>query len=224
MSAPTDTTAAASGLTLASATSSLATLANETLQGLWRQVTDALQVKAVLLDALPALIDQYGSAAATLAADWYDDYRATADISGRFLAIPAEVGDRGADELVGWGISPLFSAEPDVEAAKTRIEGGLQRRIANVARDTVIDSAIADPAAEGWQRVGVGSCAFCQMLIARGSVYSEKTADFGSHDHCHCSAVPAFGGQPRPVKPYQPTSRRITDADRARVRKYLRTH
>jgi hypothetical protein len=62
------------------------------------------------------------------------------------------------------------------------------------------------------------------MLIARGAVYTEVTADFASHDHCNCSAVPAFGGQPLAVKPYTPSSKNITDADRARVREYLRTH
>jgi hypothetical protein len=62
------------------------------------------------------------------------------------------------------------------------------------------------------------------MLIGRGAVYSEATADFAAHDHCKCSAVPAFDGEPRPVKPFTPSLREATDADRARVREYLATH
>jgi hypothetical protein len=30
------------------------------------------------------------------------------------------------------------------------------------------------------------------MLIGRGAVYSEATADFQSHDHCNCQAEPAW--------------------------------
>ena len=37
-------------------------------------------------------------------------------------------------------------------------------------------------------------------------------------------AVPAFKGEPRPVKPFTPSARGSTDADRARVHEYLRTH
>ena len=45
-----------------------------------------------------------------------------------------------------------------------------------------------------------------------------------AHDHCHCSAVPAWSGEPRPVKPYTPSARKATDADRARVRDWIATH
>jgi hypothetical protein len=69
-----------------------------------------------------------------------------------------------------------------------------------------MSSAVADPGASGWQRTGSGtSCTFCRMLIGRGGVYSEATADFASHDHCNCSATPAWVDQPRPVKPYTPS-------------------
>lgn len=76
----------------------------------------------------------------------------------------------------------------------TLIGGGLQRTIANQHRGTVTASSIADPKARGWRRVGSGvSCDFCQMLLGRGAVYIEETADFATHDHCNCSAEPDFG-------------------------------
>jgi hypothetical protein len=97
----------------------------------------------------------------------------------------------------------------------------MQRRIANFSRDTITGSSIADPKAQGWERVGNGECAFCSMLIGRGAVYSEASADFEPTT----TAAPRPRFQRRiPVKPYTPTSRDITDADRARVREYLRTH
>lgn len=205
--------------------SSLAVLANNDLAALWRQVSTAVQAREALQDVLPALVMTYGLAAATIAADWYDEARDEAAVAGRFFAIPADVDESGADVLARWGVDPLFKAEPDWDAAKSLIAGGLQRRIANGARQTVALSSVEDPGADGWQRVGDGkTCAFCSMLIGRGAVYSERTADFASHDHCGCGAAPAFKGQPRPVKPYTPSLRTASKADKARVREYLRTH
>src|SRR5690606_3304621 len=106
----------------------------------------------------------------------------------------------------------------------TLVAGGVSRIIADADRGSITRSSIEDPASDGWQRQGAGSCAFCAMLIGRGAVYSEATADFASHDHCRCSAVPAWSGQPRPVKPFTPSTRHATDADRRRVREYLRSH
>lgn len=180
-------------LQLRSAVAGLATLANGDLNGLWRAVSTAVQARDALRDVLPALVDKYGAASATIAAEWYDDLRAKKGVRGRFTAIPADLGSAGADALAGWGVGPLFAAEPDWTAAQALIAGGLQRRIANYSRATITGSAIADPKARGWQRVGDGaSCEFCSMLLSRGSVYSEATASFEAHDHCGCGAEPAW--------------------------------
>jgi hypothetical protein len=196
--------------------------ARRDLDALWREVSSAAQARVALMDILPALVRTYGSAAATLAAAWYDDARLKAGIAGTFEAIPVEAGDRGAQALAGWATSQAS----DMGALQTLVLGGLQRRIADHMRGTIADSSVADPGATGWAREGNGGCTsgFCDMLIARGAVYTEAGADFASHDHCQCYAVPAFKGEPRPVKAYTPTLRNVSDADRARVRDYLRTH
>lgn len=151
----------------------------------------AAQSETVLRDVLPDLIDTYGAAAGTLAADWYDDLREKREIPGRFTAIPADIPDAGAQALVGWALAEVADPQ-DVTAFRSLIEGGTQRRIANFSRQTVMGSAVADPKARGWQRVGAGECDFCAMLIGRGAVYSEASADFQSHDHCNCGAEPAW--------------------------------
>lgn len=204
----------------------LEALAATDLRVLFRDFDSAEALRDAAMDLLPQLVAVYGVAAATLAADWYDEVREADEVRGRFRAIPAEVDpdQAGTDELARWGVAPLFRPEPDTSAARVLIEGGLQRRIANASRHTLTRSAVEDPRAAGWQRVGSGECAFCAMLIGRGAVYTERGADFASHDHCNCSAVPAFDGRPRPVRPFTPSQRNITDADRARVREYLRTH
>lgn len=190
------------------------------LNVIWRQVETAEQAGTALFDILPDLIDTYGLAAGTLAADWYDDLRETEGIGGSFTAIPADVRNAGAAELVGWATSTAT----DLPSLRSLIEGGTQRRIANFSRQTITGSSYADPKAQGWQRVGNGECAFCSMLIGRGITYSEASADFASHDHCRCSAAPEFVGEPKPVKPYSPSTRNISDADRARARAWMKAN
>lgn len=210
---------------LHSAVARLAGLADADADAVWRQVSTAAQAREALAEILPAIIDKYGTAAATLAAEWYDQHRASLDIAGGFRAAPVDLGDRGAEALAGWAVTPLFAESPAWDAAKVRLSGGLQRRIADMSRETVMRNSVADPHATGWQRVTDGNgCAFCVMLAGRGAVYSEASADFASHDKCGCGAVPAFDGLPKPVKPYTPSPRNITDADRARVREWIASH
>jgi hypothetical protein len=171
----------------------LARLAEGDLSVLFRDVSDASRVKTSLVDMLPQLVTMYGSAAASLGADWYDELRAQAEVRGRFQAIVAELPDVGRTAaLAGWSVGPLFGAAPDAPAALSMASGGLQRIIFNADRETVAGSAIADPKARGWQREGVGECDFCAMLIGRGAVYSEASVQFDSHDRCRCIGVPVF--------------------------------
>jgi hypothetical protein len=201
----------------------LTTLASRDLTSLWSRLERAADAAEPLRDILPSLIDLYGAAAGTIAAEWYDDLRAKDEIKGRFLAIPSEAPADGSAALVGWALSRT----EDLAAFQTLIEGGLQRRIDNRARGTVMGSSVADPQSDGWQRVSRGKCngGFCDMLAGRGAVYrTESSATFGAHDHCHCVAVPAWSDREVSVKPYTPTLRNVTDADRARVREWIASH
>lgn len=173
--------------TLRRDTASLVTLADRDLARLWQLVAQGASAETALRDLLPAIVTQYGQAGAALAAEWYDDQRLKVGAKGRFTALPAEAGDRGAQALIGWGLSTAA----DDAALRTLILGGVQRRIANSLRDTITTSSVQDPGARGWMRVGDGnSCEFCSMLLGRGAVYTEATADFAAHDHCGCMAVP----------------------------------
>jgi hypothetical protein len=168
--------------------STLVDLADRDLNALWGQLDSAAEAGDALNDVLPALIATYGSAAATISAEWYDDLRAERAVAGRFAAIPAEIGDPGVPALVGWAAETADG----FDTFQSLILGGLQRRIFNHSRQTVAGSAIADRAAQGWRRVGVGGCGFCSMLLGRGAVYTEASVDFEAHDHCRCGAEPAF--------------------------------
>jgi hypothetical protein len=165
----------------------LTVLAERDLATVWRQVTTPAQARAALGDVLPDLIADYGLAAGALAADWYDDARDAAEIRGRFQAVLAEPPE-DASSLIRWASREAVS----LETMPTLVLGGVQRRVVNTARGTVMRSSIADPKARGWMRVGTGRCDFCRMLIGRGAVYTESTVDFHAHDHCGCGAAPAW--------------------------------
>lgn len=185
------------------AVADLTTLARRDLAAFWALVQglSAEQVRDALMDVLPELGGAYGDAAAALAADWYEDVREASQARGSFspvLASPPEPARWEA--LARWGVDPLFAEQPDAATALAKVSGGLQRSIADQHRLTVVESSIADPAASGWRRVGVGdSCRFCRMLIDRGHVYTEASVQFKSHDNCACCAAPSFASNVRKV-------------------------
>lgn len=169
-------------------------LAERDLVLIWAKFDSADVARDGLMEVLPRLVAIYGSAAATLGADWFDEMRDAAQVKGSFRAIPAELPDVDrTDALARWGVSPLFKAEPDFASALTLVSGGLQRIVADADRESITRSSVADPRARGWQRVGSGSsCEFCSMLLGRGAVYTEATAAFVSHDHCNCGSEPVW--------------------------------
>lgn len=215
----------------------LTTIATRDLRALWARLDglSAAQTRDALMDMLPAIGDGYGAGAAALAADWFDDLREEAEMSGRFLAEPSEDVDAerwGA--LARWGTSPIFADERDAPSGESRaaalalVAGGLQRTVADRHRLTIVDNSIRDPQAAGWRRVGVGgSCGFCRLLIDRGGVYTEASVTFRSHDHCNCAASPVWGDRLVKVspEPFRQSQRRRSDAtkakDNARARAYI---
>lgn len=118
----------------------------------------------------------------------------------------------------------------DFTWVQDRIIAGTQRVVSDQARETVIASSLADRQARGWKRLssGGGDCAFCALLIGRGAVYRASSVKFGAHDHCDCVAAPVFAdesvGQPISVNDYKPSGRSVTDADRARVRAWMKVN
>lgn len=179
-----------------------------------------LKQEAALFDLIPDIVQTYGQAAATIGADWYDTRREELAVRKRFTALVPDLGDLGGKSLVGWAAQ---TATDDVTLASL-LQGGVQRRVLDYGRQTVMQSSFADPSSKGWERQSAGGCSFCAMLEGRGAVYSEASADFASHDNCRCQAVPVFTGQAKPVKPYTPSERVANDTDRARVRAWLKAN
>ena len=223
------------------AVADLTTLARRDLAAFWALVQDwpADQIRDALMDVLPALGDQYGDAAAELAASYFETARDRANARGSFAAVLPERPERARWEaLARWGVDPLFAAEPDATAALSRVSGGLQRSIADQHRLTIVESSIADPAASGWRRVArAGACGFCKVLADRRSdgengVYTEASVQFKSHDNCSCMASPSWASNVTKVigVPFRYSQKKASwSAERkarenARMRDYIKSN
>lgn len=181
------------------------------------------QQRLEMLDAVPGVVAYYADGSSALAADFYDDERERASARGRFQAEPVVV-DRTEKlrRAIVWAAEPLFA--PAGESVVERLAPIVQLETARPYRDTITTNRHRDKAAVGWYRVAEGGCRFCRMLAGRGAVYREQTARFASHKNCHCTAAPAFDTHEGPeasVIQYVASKKRITDADRERVRAYL---
>lgn len=151
------------------------------------------RVRDELLAFTPTLTTRYGVATASVAADFYDAMRATEGIAGRFLATPAAPFAVAAVRArVRYAASHLFTDNPI--GTRDLLDGALKRYVLQPGRETILLSAEADPAAEGWHReTRPGACRFCRALAAKGGVYhSARTAAFAAHDDCQCVAVPSW--------------------------------
>lgn len=223
----------ASHLAQRQALKDLNTMARADLEAVWPVLTQgsATELRDGLADVLPALGNGYGNAAAQLGATYYEDLRDLSGAKKPFDPVLPDLPDEGRwGALANWSTvglrdqekalwearledqflgkaNPALGKDPGEDArwavAMEKVYGGLQRSIADQHRLTVVQSSLADPAAQGWARVGVGgSCEFCTMLIGRGEVYSDTTVAFRTHDHCNCSAAPAFSNLLSPPKTF----------------------
>lgn len=90
----------------------------------------------------------------------------------------------------GRGKARVVARDESFEAAA----GAASRHVLTGGRKSLLTVLEADPVAVGWARVTDGDpCAFCAMLASRGVVYgSAAAAGFSAHDHCACTAEPAY--------------------------------
>ena len=133
-----------------------------------------------------AVVAKWGLAAATSAAEHYDQVRAAQRITGRFRAVPA---DPVAREITDKAVESAFKADPaavDTTAAlpveqrvPDRLNDSVGRHVLQPARDTIVANGAKDPAKpKGWARVPTSDrpCAFCVLMASRTHLYSSKRA------------------------------------------------
>jgi len=159
-------------------------------------------------DAMVVLVQLRAIESATLAASYYEQFRAV-DAPGRaartaarvaLAAPPAAAQIRTAVSATARaGVFRALRAGKPYEAAMqnglVEVSGAVSRLVLQSGRDTIQEELLRDPAALGWARVAsANACAFCAMLASRGPVYKEETVDFEAHDHCTCGSEPVYEG------------------------------
>ncbi|MFJ3839466.1 hypothetical protein ACIPY6_28720 [Streptomyces sp. NPDC090054] len=172
----------------------------------------------VWMDAVRALIEQYGAASAVVSADSYGQQREAAQAAGRYEAEPASGPPaEQVEKSLRWATKDLWDTEAEQEPfevrlaqAEQRAEAVAQKLVADQGRATTRQAVDRDRGAIAYARAAaLGGCAFCKLMASRGAVYknartagrdaNEKFTGSASvvkfHDNCHCVIVPVFRGQ-----------------------------
>jgi hypothetical protein len=154
-------------------------------------------VRDALLEFMPILTDQYGSVAATMAADWYDELRAGSRASGRFRALAApSVPTEAVEEKVRYLASHLWT--PDPAGMLGALLTAADKYVKQPGRDTMASNARREGARFARVPTGKKTCSFCLILASRDAVYSTKQAagdrrNTGKgdsfHGKCDCQVV-----------------------------------
>lgn len=150
---------------------------------LW-QVKDlpVAEVRDLLIQVMPEVVEPVMQASGDLAATWYEDLRREVGARGSFYASsPAASVERARmDAVARWAVDPLVptaASAGDPDAVLRRLAGATQRMIFDAARGVVEGNAMRDPVKVGYQRMArPGCCAFCGMLASRGAVYSSASS------------------------------------------------
>ncbi|MER7733682.1 hypothetical protein ABTX80_22580 [Streptomyces erythrochromogenes] len=164
------------------------------------------------IEAVRALVEQYGAASSSLSADYYEAERIAAAVTGRFtVPLAGPPPDEQVENSLRWATKDVYPRDPEdpattdaqrqpmdvrLEQAEKKAEAVAQRLVTDQGRGTVQEAVRQDRQATAWARsAALGACSFCKLLASRGAVYKQDTAKFRSHDGCHCGVVPVFKGQ-----------------------------
>lgn len=171
------------------------------------------------IEAVRALVAQYGNASAVAAADFYDAERVAAAVTGRFtVPLLDPPPDGKVDSSLRWATKDLWPRDPDdpatieaqkqpidvrLDAAEKKAEAVVQKLVTDQGRGTVQEAVQQDRMAVGYARAAaLGACAFCRLIASRGMVFKQDTAGFRAHDGCNCGVIPVFRGQRFELSPH----------------------
>lgn len=174
------------------------------LADLWSLVpdpTNGKQVRDVLTEYLPILIQQYGEPLAVRAAESFEEIRALAGITGRYNALLATAPETDRiNAHMRAMISPIFrGAESNPDEALRNLEGMTTRLVLEQSRKTSTENTFAKGSKSlGFVRVpssGKDNCSFCVMLASK-TFSTKENARAGTrfHNKCFCKVTPLFDG------------------------------
>lgn len=145
------------------------------------------------IEAVRALVAQYGNASSTAAADFYDAERVAAAATGRFTVPLLEPPPNAqVDNSLRWATKDLWPRDADdpattevqklpleqrLDAAEKKAEGVVEKLVLDQGRGTIRSAVQRDRMATGYARAAaLGACAFCKLMAARGATYKDLDA------------------------------------------------
>jgi hypothetical protein len=189
-------------------------LAQQEVLSLFRISKDETDLNTIKLvrDSVPAIVERYGTVAATTAAIHYDELR---DIAFESSRVPAYVATATAltyadrvNTLLDYGIASNFTNNRQKMA--TVLFNGVTGIVSQYNRDAIQVNSERDSQVGliTVQRVAEpGACAFCAMIAVNDITYTGIQADAAIityednyHDNCNCSVEVIFEGQ-EPIRP-----------------------
>lgn len=163
----------------------------------------AAEARAASIRIMRELIGDWGRAASSLAAAWYDSQGREAGAKLDRAVTEVTYTDADIERVVRYQAEKYVAGD---RAAFARSCGEYALDVAKrQVNATVLKNARRDrERGVRFARVtsGRNTCSFCLMLAGRGAVYwSRKTAgEFDHwHTHCSCKVVPGFSGNPHEV-------------------------
>jgi hypothetical protein len=142
------------------------------------------------IEAVRAVVGEYGNASSAAAADFYEAERVAAEVTGRFtVPLLDPPPDEQVDNSLRWATKDLWPRDPDdpkttaaqraplevrLEMAEKKAEGVAQKLVTDQGRGTVQAAVQRDRMAVGYARAAaLGACAFCKLMAARGATYKD---------------------------------------------------
>lgn len=165
------------------------------------------EARDLLLELLPPLVDQYGEAAATAAAEMYEAVM----MAEKGIYKAADIADTYGSKIeksVRYAAGFIFNDEK--EKSFSTLSLALDYYLKQPARDTVFNNCKRDRnLGARYARVPQGetTCDFCIMLASRGFVYRTKNSagDMGNDYHHSCDCLPVVSFVDNPSVPgYDP--------------------
>lgn len=160
--------------------------------------TDALAAREALFAAVPPLVERWGDVAATVAAEWFEEFRESQGVSGSFRA---QLADLVSPDIINARLGYATRESGHLFRGQLTELGNFLSLMTNEyvlkpGHDTVMYNAKRDKVA--YARVPEpGACKWCLMLASRGFAYSSKAAASTKdgerfHGHCRCHSMPIY--------------------------------
>ena len=163
-------------------------LARNTLDDSFSRLpADPYAARDVLLRTVPALVDEFGAIAESVAAEWFSDVYGL-----RASNASATFGAERIEGTVRRTAAGLF-----VEDRSTTLLGvasKMDKWVKYSGRNAVAESASRHSLRFARVPSGAETCDWCLMLASRGAVYTSADAAASDyHTDCDCMPVPADG-------------------------------